>query len=114
MSPVILLSNFLLPFSAQFPIFQSVLSLKSKATMRKMLNLSAFLLLFGGLYAQNVGIGQASPVSKLDVNGGLVIGSAYSGVSAAPTDGAIVQGNVGIGTASPAYKLHVIGSVRFE
>lgn len=82
--------------------------------MRKLLNLSALLLLFGGLYAQNVGIGQASPVSKLDVNGGLVIGSAYSGVSAAPTDGAIVQGNLGIGTASPGYKLHVVGSVRFE
>jgi hypothetical protein len=52
-------------------------------------------------YAQNVGIGQTSPASKLDVNGGITIGSGYSGVSAAPASGAIIQGQVGIGTSSP-------------
>jgi hypothetical protein len=62
---------------------------------------------------QNVGIGQAAPVSKLDVNGSLAVGAAYSGVSTAPANGAIIQGNTGIGTAAPAHRLHVVGDVRF-
>lgn len=66
------------------------------------------------LQAQNVGIGQAAPISKLDVSGGLTVGTGYSGVSAAPTDGAIIQGNTGVGTAAPAHRLHVVGTVRFE
>ena len=50
----------------------------------------------------SVGIGMtAAPVSKLDVSGGVTVGSAYSGTNAAPTDGAIIQGQVGIGTPSP-------------
>lgn len=64
--------------------------------------------------AQNVGIGQASPVNKLDVNGGLSIGAGYSGINTAPANGAIIQSDVGIGTATPAHRLHVVGSVRIE
>ncbi|HEX2898670.1 MAG TPA: hypothetical protein VHS96_03015 [Bacteroidia bacterium] len=82
--------------------------------MQKSLLSCLIVLLFASAGAQNVGIGQASPVNKLDVNGGLSVGTAYSGASAAPADGAIVQGNVGIGTATPAYKLHVMGNVRIE
>ena len=82
--------------------------------MRKLPVLFLLLFLFAQAQTQNVGIGQASPVSKLDINGGLAVGSAYSGVSAAPANGAIVQGNVGIGTATPGYRLHVVGDVRFE
>lgn len=45
--------------------------------------------------AQNVGIGQAMPISKLDINGNLVVGTGYSGTVAAPANGAIIEGNVG-------------------
>lgn len=68
----------------------------------------------GLLQAQNVGIGQAIPVNKLDVNGALSVGTAYSGVSSAPANGAIIQGNTGIGIAAPAHRLHVVGDVRIE
>ncbi|MEZ4953936.1 MAG: tail fiber domain-containing protein [Saprospiraceae bacterium] len=54
-----------------------------------------------------VGIGTTSPANKLDVEGGLAVGSTYSGTSAAPTNGAIIEGNVGIGTISTAGKFHV-------
>jgi len=49
----------------------------------------------------NIGIGTATPVSKIDVEGGISIGANYSGTTAAPTNGAIIEGNVGIGTTSP-------------
>ncbi len=58
----------------------------------------------------NVGIGVTSPLSKLDVSGGVAIGS-YAGSSVAPTNGLIVSGNVGIGTTTPGYKLAVSGDV---
>lgn len=66
------------------------------------------------LWGQNVGIGQSAPISKLDVNGDLTVGTGYSGSSTAPPNGAIIQGDVGIGTAAPAYDLHVVGNVRIE
>lgn len=72
------------------------------------------LLAAGWMSAQNVGIGQAAPVSKLDVQGNLTVGSGYSGSSTAPANGAIIQGNTGIGTAAPAHRFHVVGDVRFQ
>ena len=56
----------------------------------------------------NVGIGTTGPLSKLDVNGGVAVGS-YAGVSAAPSNGMIVSGNVGIGTTGPHNKLEIVG-----
>ena len=44
----------------------------------------------------SVGIG-ATPVNKLDVEGSVAIGAAYSGTNTAPANGLIVEGNVGIG-----------------
>lgn len=49
---------------------------------------------------RNVGIGQIAPVSKLDVNGNLTIGSGYSGFGA-PTNGAIIQGHTSVGSSAP-------------
>lgn len=64
-------------------------------------NLILFVFISAAVSAQNVGIGQASPRSKLDINGGVTIGSTYSGTNAAPTNGAIIQGQVGIGNNNP-------------
>ena len=57
----------------------------------------------------SVGIGVASPLSKLDINGGVAIGT-YAGASAAPGNGLIVSGNVGIGTTTPTAKLAITGT----
>ena len=54
----------------------------------------------------NVGIGTSTPFSKLDVEGGITVGSGYSGSFAAPAEGMLIQGAVGIGTA-PTAKLSV-------
>ncbi len=59
----------------------------------------------------NVGIGTTRPKNKLDVNGGLAVGS-YAGANAAPSGGAIISGNVGIGTTNPGSKLDVAGTIR--
>ena len=58
-----------------------------------------------------LGIGtSAAPLNKLDVYGGVAVGTSYAGVSTAPTNGLIVQGNVGIGTTNPAVALDVYTS----
>lgn len=49
----------------------------------------------------------ANAASKLDVEGGASIGATYSGTTAAPTNGAIIEGNVGVGNSSPGARLHV-------
>ena len=70
----------------------------------KLLILSIFFSLTGA--AQNVGIGETSPASKLSVKGGTSIGAAYS-ATASPPNGAIIQGRVGIGTVAPVGLLQV-------
>ena len=59
----------------------------------------------------NVGIGTINPKNKLDVEGGLAIGSTYSGTNTAPTDGVLIEGNVGIGTTDPKNKLDIEGGL---
>ena len=59
----------------------------------------------------NFGVGTTTPVNRMDVEGGLAVGTTYSGTNTAPTNGAIVEGNVGIGTATTVNKLDVEGGV---
>jgi hypothetical protein len=66
---------------------------------------SAALLFISSANAQNVGIGAPSPQSKLTVNGNFTVGADYN--TAAPTNGALVEGFVGIGTTTPLAPLHV-------
>ncbi|MGI0134421.1 MAG: hypothetical protein ACREBW_05635, partial [Candidatus Micrarchaeaceae archaeon] len=56
--------------------------------------------IFNILGTGNAGFGTSGPKSKLDVNGGLAVGT-YAGTAAAPSNGLIVSGSVGIGTSSP-------------
>jgi len=64
--------------------------------------------------SDSVGIGTNTPKNKLDVEGGAVIGDAYSGSSIAPTNGLLVLGNIGVGTPNPKAKLDVVGMVRVK
>ncbi|MGL4363942.1 MAG: beta strand repeat-containing protein [Bacteroidales bacterium] len=52
------------------------------------------------LFAQNIGIGESNPASKISTKGNLSVGTNYS-TTAAPANGAIIEGNVGIGTTAP-------------
>jgi hypothetical protein len=68
------------------------------------------------LRAQKVGLGAASfvPLNRLDVKGNAVIGTNYSGVNTAPTNGLLIEGNTGIGIALPTERLDVAGNVKFS
>src|SRR3989344_1231784 len=74
---------------------------------------SAVNLISAGLGTQGglVSIGAAFTAtgSKLNVSGNLSVGSGYA-TTAAPTNGAIIQGNVGIGFTSPSASLHVLNT----
>ncbi|SHM65342.1 tail fiber domain-containing protein [Chryseobacterium polytrichastri] len=50
-----------------------------------------------------------NPASNLAVNGNAAIGNGYI-VTAAPANGAIIQGNVGIGTPTPVAKVDIVGT----
>jgi len=67
------------------------------------------------LNAGNVGIGPVnSPVNKLDVEGAVAIGAAYSGTSTAPTNGLLVEGQVGIGTNNPDTTVEINAAAATE
>ena len=55
-----------------------------------------------------IGIGTSSATNKLDIAGGIAIGS-YAG-NTAPSNGLIVSGNVGVGTNNPGARLEVKGT----
>jgi len=55
----------------------------------------------------NVGIGTLTPKNKLDVAGGMTIGSSYAGTDTSPTNGLIIEGKVGIQENNPDALLHI-------
>lgn len=57
----------------------------------------------------NIGVGTQTPQNRIDIEGGVVIGSAYSGTNTAPTNGLLIEGFLGIGTANPGKRLTVEG-----
>ncbi len=66
----------------------------------------------GGVNTGGVGIGTFTPVNKLDVAGGMAIGSSFAGASVSPANGLVVQGNVGVGTSTPSQPLEVNGNIK--
>ncbi len=50
----------------------------------------------------NAGIGTSDPQNNMDIAGNALIGATYSGSSAAPANGLLVEGRAGIGTSAPA------------
>ena len=68
-------------------------------------------LIYGDFATGFVGIGTATLTlaNKLDVGGSLAVGAAYAGITAAPVNGAIIEGFVGIGMVSPTSPLQVAG-----
>ena len=59
--------------------------------------------LFIAKTTNNVGLGTATPQNRLDVSGGMAIGSTYAGTNAAAADSLIVEGTVAIGaTTTPS------------
>ncbi len=58
-----------------------------------------------------IGLGTATPQSKLDILGGLSIGQNYAGQEAAPLNGLLVEGNTGLGITQPVNKLDVSGGL---
>ncbi|MCX6200091.1 MAG: hypothetical protein NTY88_12885 [Bacteroidetes bacterium] len=52
------------------------------------------------VWAQNTGVGEPIPGSKLSVKGNTIIGTHYSTLQA-PANGMLVEGQVGIGTTTP-------------
>ncbi|HLP20276.1 MAG TPA: hypothetical protein VK174_08245, partial [Chitinophagales bacterium] len=68
--------------------------------MIKKLTLTVAVLYSLNIIAQNTGIGEPNPASKLSVKGNMSIGNTYSNVSA-PVGGLIIEGTLGLGTSLP-------------
>jgi hypothetical protein len=58
-----------------------------------------------------IGIGEAEPVSTVDLSGNMTIGANWAGVYAAPENGLLVEGGMGIGEMHPNAKLEVKGEL---
>jgi len=76
------------------------IALGGTLTSNRTITSAGFDLFFDG--AGSIAIGTNASANKLDVEGGAAIGATYSGVTAAPANGLIVEGNVGIGTSAPS------------
>lgn len=71
--------------------------------MKKRIIIALFINLCIGatkICAQNTGVGEPTPGSKLSVKGNTIVGSHYSTLQA-PANGMLIEGQVGIGTTTP-------------
>ncbi len=57
----------------------------------------------------NVGLGTTLSKNKLDVQGGVGVGTLYAGYYTTPGNGMIIQGNVGVGSYAPEFPMVVVG-----
>lgn len=60
----------------------------------------------------NVGVGTLTALNRLDVEGGVAIGSNYAGTNSATSNGAIIEGRLGVGLPNPAAQLDVFGNFK--
>ncbi len=64
--------------------------------------------------SKDVGLGTTSPKNKLDVAGGMIVGSDYAGNNKAPINGLLVQGSMSLGTTTPKEMLTVNGAIAIN
>ena len=57
-----------------------------------------------------IGIGETSPVNKLDVSGGMAVGASYAGTNTSPSNGLIVEGNSLFGTSTDGSAEVIVGN----
>jgi Chaperone of endosialidase len=58
----------------------------------------------------NTGIGAGAPKNKLDISGGVVIGSGYAGNITSPANSLLIEGRLGLGVTTPQNKMDVKGN----
>jgi len=71
-------------------------------------------LLVADASTDKIGIGTISPLNKIDIVGGVAIGTNYAGTFAAPTDGMIIEGRTGIANTSPNTYMDINGDLALH
>ncbi len=67
-------------------------------------------LIYGDFSTGRIGIGTTTPQGKMDIAGGVSIGT-YAGVNTPPANGVIISGPVGVGTPNPLGVMDINGPI---